>query len=99
MKKIVCFCLILCLTLICQSSFAQNNGRLKVFIDCSNTWCDRTFIQTEINIVDFYLDNQASDVHVLITQQQTGGGGSQYQPIFLGQNQFKNQTDTLHFTT
>ncbi|TAL50991.1 MAG: hypothetical protein EPN92_01105 [Chitinophagaceae bacterium] len=82
---------------------AQNtnlqNQRLKVFIDCSNTWCDRTFMQTEINIVDFYLDNQAADLHVLITEQSTGSGGSQYQLIFFGQNQFKNRTDTLRFNT
>lgn len=81
---------------------AQNNSkpaRLKVFIDCSNTWCDQTFIKTEINIVDFLLDNQAADLHVLITELSTGGGGSQFQMIFFGQNQFKNQSDTLRFNT
>ena len=85
-----------------QLSNAQNipsPHRLKVFIDCSNTWCDQTFIRTEINIVDFLLDNQASDVHVLITEQSTGSGGSQYQMIFFGQNTFKHMTDTLRFNT
>src|SRR5512138_3587077 len=79
---------------------AQDNStlhRLKVFIDCSNTWCDQTFIKTEINIVDYLLDNQAADVHVLITEQGTGSGGSQFQLIFYGQNQFKNQSDTIRF--
>lgn len=83
--------------------FAQNNispdQRLKVFIDCSNTWCDMSYIKTEINIVDFLLDNKTADVHALITSLTTGGGSSQYQLIFFGQNQFKNQTDTLRFTT
>ena len=82
---------------------AQSNNqpvhRLKVFIDCSNTWCDQTFIKTEINIVDFLLDNQAADLHILITEQETGGGGSQYQLIFFGQNKFKQMTDTLRFNT
>lgn len=81
---------------------AQDNQpprRLKVFIDCSNTWCDQTFIRSEINIVDFLLDNQASDVHVLITEQSTGSGGSQYQLIFFGQNSFKHISDTLRFNT
>ena len=82
---------------------AQNNNsqnqRLKVFIDCSNTYCDRNFIQTEINIVDFYLDSKAADVHVLITEISTGGGGDQYQLIFFGQNQFRQITDTLRFNT
>ena len=95
----------LLITLLLLAFFikAQNTSpsthRLKVFIDCSNTWCDQTFIKTEINIVDFLLDNQAADLHILITEQSTGSGGSQYQLIFFGQNQFKNQSDTLRFIT
>jgi len=81
---------------------AQNSNqavhRLKVFIDCSSG-CDHTFIRTEINIVDFLLDNKAADVHVLITEQSTGSGGSQYQLIFFGQNRFKFLSDTLRFNT
>ena len=74
-------------------------SRLKVFIDCSSTWCDLQFIRSAINIVDFLLDNAAADVHVLITSQGTGSGGDQYQLIFFGQKYFKNQTDTLRFST
>jgi hypothetical protein len=74
-------------------------GKLKVFIDCSSTWCDMSFIRTEINLVDFMLDRIAADVHVLVTEQSTGSGGSKYQLIFFGQNNFKNQQDTLHFNT
>lgn len=43
------------------------------------------------------LDRQAADVHVLINDQNTGGGGDQYQLIFFGQNQFKNMVDTIRF--
>ena len=80
---------------------AQNNTstKLKVFVDCSNTGCDMTFIRSEINLVDFLLDRIAADVHVLITEQETGSGGSKYQLIFFGQNRFKNFQDTLHFNT
>ncbi len=73
--------------------------RLKVFFDCSSTWCDMTYIRSEINIVDFLLDNKAADVHLLITSQGTGSGGDQYQLIFFGQNQFSRQPDTLRFNT
>ncbi|HZF66158.1 MAG TPA: hypothetical protein VEZ55_16825 [Chitinophagaceae bacterium] len=73
--------------------------RLKVFIDCSRTRCDRAFIISEIRVVDFLLDRIASDVHVLITSQGAGGGGRQYQLIFYGQHTFKNRLDTLRFTT
>jgi len=34
---------------------------------------------------------------VLITEQETGGGGSQFQFIFFGQNEFKQITDTIRF--
>ncbi len=83
------------------SVIAQNNtvNKLKVFIDCSNTGCDLTFIRSEINLVDFLLDRIAADVHVLVTEQGTGSGGSKYQLIFFGQNKFKNFQDTLHFNT
>lgn len=82
-------------------AFTQQSipSRLKVFIDCSNTWCDMQYIKSAINIVDFMLDNVAADVHVLITSQSTGIGGDQYQLIFFGQQYFKNQTDTLSFST
>ncbi len=58
-----------------------------------------TFIRSEINLVDFLLDNKAADVHVLITNQRTGGGGEQYQLIFFGQNSFRNLSDTIRFNT
>lgn len=80
-------------------SYSQTNGnaKLKVFIDCSNTGCDMTFIRSEINLVDFMLDRVAADVHVLITSQGTGGGGDKFQLIFFGQNNFRNMLDTLRF--
>jgi hypothetical protein len=84
-----------------STAYSQNGQteRLKVFIDCSNNWCDMTFIRSEINLVDFLLDNKAADVHVLITNQRTGGGGEQYQLIFFGQNSFRNLSDTIRFNT
>jgi len=96
-KSIVPF-LLACLPFI--SAYSQSNSvvpeRLKIFIDC-HSGCDMTFIRSEINLVDFLLDRQAADVHVLITDQNTGSGGDEYQLIFFGQNQFSNIKDTLYF--
>ncbi len=99
MKKILIPMFVL--VIVWNVSHAQQNVplKLKVFIDCNSTWCDLQYIRSEINIVDFLLDNVASDVHVLITSRGTGSGGEQYQLIFFGQQHFKNQTDTLHFST
>lgn len=100
MKNFFVALLLLCIQ---PSVFSQGEkkvpDKLKVFIDCSSTWCDMTYIRSEITLVDFLLDRVASDVHVLITNQQTGSGGSKYQLIFFGQNYFRDMKDTLHFTT
>ncbi|MFL5787921.1 MAG: hypothetical protein ACJ748_07705 [Flavisolibacter sp.] len=55
------------------------------------------FIKTEINFVDYLLDYKVADIHVLITQQMNGGGGSQFQLIFFGQGRYKDRIDTLRY--
>jgi hypothetical protein len=89
--------LALTILFITSFSFSQSTQkqRLKVFVDCNSTYCDLSFIKTEINIVDFVLDRIASDVHVLFTSQQLGSGARQYQMIFFGQNNYKQAVDTL----
>ncbi len=74
--------------------------KLRVFIDGCERWdggCDLDFIRTEITAVDFYRDNQKADVFVLINNNTSGGGGRQYQLIFIGQqNIHAGRTDTLY---
>ncbi len=72
--------------------------RVKVFLDCSNTWCDETFIRTEINIIDFVIDRISADIHLLITSQETGSAGQQFQLLFIHQQPIR-KTDTLRFET
>src|SRR6185503_1098401 len=96
MRKLLILSVILIAAFIQCRSQQIYPDRLKVFIDC-HTGCDMTFIRSEINIVDFLLDRQAADVHVLITDQNTGSGGDEYQLIFFGQNQFSGIKDTLRF--
>ncbi|MBL7471210.1 hypothetical protein IS446_00275 [Robertkochia sp. 1368] len=55
------------------------------------------FIRTEITAVDFYRDNQKADVFILINTNRSGGGGTQYQLIFTGQqNIHTGKADTLY---
>ncbi|MCW3074453.1 MAG: hypothetical protein JWP69_1522 [Flaviaesturariibacter sp.] len=91
------FILILSLS-ISVLCFAQTNDKIKLFLDC-NAYCDINYLKTEITLVDFTPDNKAADVHLLITEQSNGGGGSQYQLIFYGQNKFKTFPDTIRFNT
>ncbi len=78
MKKVIMLLLLLPFLSIAQPV----QERLSVFIDCSNTWCDMTFIRSEITVVNFSLDRVAADMHVLLTSTTAGGGGEKYQMIF-----------------
>ena len=92
-------CLFTCLIIwISSTSYSQiaPEQKIKLFVDCSNSFCDMNYIRTQIKFVDYVLDNKVSDIDLLITQQNNGGGGSQYQLIFYGQNRF-HQSDTLRF--
>ena len=77
----------------------NSKERIKVFLDCSNTWCDETYIRTEINTVDYIIDRVSADVHVLLTTQNIGSGGEQFQLIFYGLNEYHKEPDTLRFET
>ncbi|MGA9238431.1 hypothetical protein [Robiginitalea sp.] len=75
-------------------------NKLGVFIDGCEQWdggCDLDFIRTEITAVDFYRDNKKADVFLLINRNRSGGGGRQYQLIFIGQqNIHAGRSDTLY---
>lgn len=92
------FFITLSLLIIGISATCQSKDKIKLFLDC-NAYCDINYLKTEITLVDFTPDNKAADVHLLITQQENGGGGSQYQLIVYGQNNYKKQPDTLRFNT
>ena len=55
--------------------------RLRVFLDCHV--CDFDFMRTEINFVDYVRDRQDAQVHILVTNQPTGGGGTEYTLHFV----------------
>lgn len=68
--------------------------RVAVYLDCRGG-CDSDFIRTEIGWVDWVRDRAAADVHILVTDEQTGGGGSRYTLAFLGLRAFAALGDTL----
>lgn len=80
-----------------QETTAQE-GAVRVFLDCSGFYCDSAFYQTEIAFVTHVRDRSDADVHVLVTPQQTGAGGTQYTIAFLGQGRFAGDTVTLRHT-
>jgi len=69
-----------------------------VFLDCGVD-CDEDFVRTEVTYVDWVRDRTAADVHVLVTSQETGGGGREFTLAFLGQRRFAGVGDTLRVVT
>jgi len=69
----------------------------RVFIDCRR--CDLNYIKTEIPFVNFVRDRKEADVHVLITTQSTGAGGTEYTISFLGQGAFEKNNYVLKYTS
>lgn len=53
-----------------------------VFLDCQSKGCDRDFLRTELTWMNFVRDRNQSQVHILATSQNTGGGGSEITVTF-----------------
>lgn len=81
-----------------RAQTAPQEGAVRMFLDCSGFHCQTDFYQTEIAFVTHVRDRSDADVHVLVTPQQTGAGGTQYTIAFLGQGRFAGDTLTLRHT-
>lgn len=72
-------------------------SRIRVFVDCPQTRCDLDYFRREIAFVDYVRDRNDAQVHVLVTEQSTGGGGNAYTASFIGMREFAGRVDTLSF--
>lgn len=74
----------------------QGHDRVRLFLDPQRTWVDQTFLQTEIGWVDWVRDRQEASVHLLVSQQPNGGGGTRFVLRFLGLGAFQGLEDELY---
>jgi hypothetical protein len=70
---------------------------LRVFLDCQR--CDEDYLRTEIDFVDWVRDRQVADIHVLVSTQNTGAGGTEYTMRFVGNRAFAGVDDELRHAT
>jgi hypothetical protein len=70
---------------------------LRVFLDCNE--CDSEFMRQNVGFVDYVRDRAVADVHVLVTTEDTGGGGWAWTVRNIGLARFQGQDRTLTFTT
>ena len=69
---------------------------VRVFLDCPS--CDEQYMRTEITFVSYVRDRTVADVHVLVTTQGTGGGGTEYSMKFIGLGRFREVDNSLTYT-
>jgi hypothetical protein len=79
------------------SDSLPRSQRLRVFLDCN--FCDFDFMRTEINFVDYVRNRQDAEVHILVTDQPTGGGGTEFTLHFIGRKELSNVADTLRYVS
>src|SRR6266550_1621845 len=80
-----------------QTPAAPVQQLVRVFLDCNR--CDQEYIKKEVTFIDYVRNREDADVHVLVTTQETGGGGSQWTLKFIGlgaKNQGADQTHTYN---
>jgi len=82
-------------------SATLQSDAIRVFLDCQGQrrGCDRDFIVTEINFVNWMRDRFDSDVQILSTGLSNGGGGTAYTITFIGRGRFEGLVDTLLLNT
>lgn len=72
--------------------------RLAVFLDCSR-WCDETFLRQQMTWVDWVRDREVADVHVLVTEQDTGAGGEAQTFDLIGLGAFEGMDYSTVYNT
>lgn len=70
---------------------------VRVFLDCNR--CDEDYLRKEVTFVDYVRNREDADVHVLVTTQPTGGGGSQWTLKFIGLGRYQGQDQTLTYNS
>jgi len=71
---------------------------LKVYVDCQR--CDIDFIRSEIPYINYVRDRSEAQVHLLITRQSTGSGGTEYRMNFIGLKEFEGKNEeTIYIST
>jgi len=80
-----------------QAASAPRTTPIRIFLDCG-FFCDEDFLKREITFVDYMRDRRDADVHVLVTTQETGGGGTEYTLKFIGLGSFAGVEQTLRYS-
>jgi len=70
---------------------------VRVFLDCNR--CDEDYLKKEVTFIDYVRNREDADVHVLVTIQETGGGGAQWTLKFIGLHAYQGSDQTLIYNS
>ena len=106
MRMRVVWLVLLCLALGHGPACAQMPARaaetgpsppLRIYLDC---WqCDTDYLRQNLLFIEYVRDRAAADLHVLVTTQSTGGGGTAWTMNLIGLGRFHTRDHTVAFTT
>ncbi len=99
MKKIFIIFLVFFLSstkvLLAQND-TTNNNLPNIYIDCND--CDMEYIKKHVDFVNYVRERRVADLHIIVTNSETGSGGDKITLLFYGQNKFAGRNDTLCFS-
>jgi hypothetical protein len=72
---------------------------LLVFLDCNADNCDFDHFRREIGWVNWVRDREDADLHLLITAEETGGGGWRYTLDYLGRRAYTGIQKSLTYVS
>ena len=70
---------------------------LNLFVNCN--FCDMTYIRNELNYLNHVRDQALSDVMVQVNRVQNASGGSTYELLFIGMDDFEALQQELELYT
>lgn len=83
-----------------QTTDTLTQASLEVYLQCHNgRACDMRYFRQELTFVNWMLEPQDADVHIIVTTQHTGGGGLRFSIEFLGRDGFSGQDEELSYTS
>lgn len=83
---ICCLAVLLLNTERLKAQVIETDPTPRVYIDCNR--CDYDHIRREIPFVDYVREPAQADIHLFITDQETGDGGREYEFSFIGRRAF-----------
>jgi len=70
---------------------------IKVFLDIPEM--DNEHIKREIPFVNYVRDRKQAQIHIMMTTQPTGSGGTEHSLFFIGQGKFTGKKATLIYVS